>query len=77
MSLRYPLENLGSIWYHSEHSDVPYSLNQFLGWDIFAVSYSKTALNYILINDNDKKAKTNSHSFFSVFHLLDSARMKC
>ena len=29
---------LGQIWYHLEHSqllDVPYSLNQFLGWDFF------------------------------------------
>ena len=27
--------HLGSIWYHSEPSDVPYSPNQFLGWDFF------------------------------------------
>ena len=27
--------NLGQIWYHSEPSDVPYSPNQFLGWDFF------------------------------------------
>ena len=26
---------LGPIWYHSETSDVPYSPNQFLGWNIF------------------------------------------
>ena len=26
---------LGPIWYHSEPSDIPYSPNQFLGWDIF------------------------------------------
>ena len=36
--------HLGPIWYHSEPSDVPYSPNQFLGWDFFAVSYSKLAL---------------------------------
>ena len=35
--------HLGSIWYHSEPSDIPYSPNQFLGWDFFAPSYSKTA----------------------------------
>ena len=29
------LFNLGSIWYHSEPSDDPYSPNQFLGWDFF------------------------------------------
>jgi hypothetical protein len=42
-SLSYPLNYLGSIWHHSEPSDVPYYLNQFLGWDFFAASYSKTA----------------------------------
>ena len=39
-----PLNNLGSIWYHSEPLDVPYSPNQFLGQNFFAVSYSKLAL---------------------------------
>ena len=36
--------HLGPIWYHTEPSDVPYSQNQFLDWDFFAVSYSKTDL---------------------------------
>ena len=35
MSTRYPLNHLGSIWYHLEPSDVPYSPNQFLGWELF------------------------------------------
>ena len=26
---------LGPIWYHSEPSEIPYSPNQFLGWDFF------------------------------------------
>jgi hypothetical protein len=39
-----PLNHLGSIWYHSEPSDVPYSPNQFLALNFFAASYSKTAL---------------------------------
>ena len=30
--------------YHSEPTDVPYSPNQFLGWDFFADSYSETVL---------------------------------
>ena len=33
--MSYPRNHLGLIWYHSEPSDVPYSLNQFLGWDFF------------------------------------------
>ena len=36
--------HLGPIWYHSEPLDIPYSPNQFLGWDFFATSYSKMAL---------------------------------
>ena len=38
--------HLEPIWYHSElePSNVPYSPNQLLGWDFFAVSYSKPAL---------------------------------
>ena len=27
--------HLGPMWYHSEPSDIPYSPNQFLGWDFF------------------------------------------
>ena len=36
--------HLGPICYHSEPSDVPYFPTQFLGWDLFSVSYSKSAL---------------------------------
>ena len=36
--------HLWSIWFHSEPSDLPYSPNQFLGWDFLAISYSKMAL---------------------------------
>ena len=34
--------HLGRIWYHSEHSDVPYSL--FLVGTFFVASHSKRAL---------------------------------
>ena len=44
-----PLNHLGSIWYHSEPVEVSYSPNQFLGWDFFAVSYSKLALTVLYI----------------------------
>jgi hypothetical protein len=30
-----PLNHLGSIWYHSKPLEVPYSPDQFLGWDFF------------------------------------------
>ena len=41
--------HLGPIWYHSEPSDVPYSTNQFLALDFFAISYSHIVLVYITI----------------------------
>ena len=32
------------VWYHSEHSDIPYSPNQFLDLDLFfAASFSNIA----------------------------------
>ena len=36
--------HLGPIWHHSEPSDIPYSLNQFLDRDLFSISYSKGVL---------------------------------
>ena len=35
MSMSDPLNHFGSIWYHSEPSDVPYSPYQFLTLDFF------------------------------------------
>ena len=35
MSMSDPPNHLGSIWYHSGPLEVPYSPNQFLGWDFF------------------------------------------
>ena len=49
--------HLGPIWYHSEPSDVHYSPNQFLGWDFFAVTYSKTAPITLTINITAELAK--------------------
>ena len=45
-----PLNHLGSTWTHLEPLEVPYSPNQFLGWDFFAVSYCKPALVIIQIS---------------------------
>ena len=38
--------HLGPFWYHSEPSYVPYSPNQFLGWDFFTASYDEMALSF-------------------------------
>ena len=41
--------HIGTIWYHSEPSDVPYSLNQFLGWDFFLPLLTARRLKEILM----------------------------
>ena len=33
--MRFTHSHLGPIWYHSEPSGIPFSPNQFLGWDFF------------------------------------------
>ena len=50
------VQSLGPIWYYSEPSDVPYSPNQFLGWDFFAVSYTKAAVVSPYKKDNQSPA---------------------
>ena len=54
---------LGPIWYNSEPSDVPHSPNQVLGWDFFAVSYSKTALADVcfFLQDGNGKVSTDEY----------------
>ena len=41
--MRDPLHHLGSIWYHSGPLEVPYSPNQFLGWDFFGLFLQETS----------------------------------
>ena len=44
MNMTDPLNLLGSIWCYLEPLEVPDFPDQFLGWDFFAVSFSKPAL---------------------------------
>ena len=44
------LNNLGSIWYHSEPLGVPYFPNQFLGWDFFCCFLQQTGSSLQLLN---------------------------
>ena len=48
--------HLGHIWYHSKPSDVPYSPNQFLGWNLFSVLYCQSALTFHLKGSSLKSA---------------------
>ena len=50
MSMSDLVNHLGSIWYHFEPLEVPYSPNQ-----VFAISYSKPALVDILENLRHQK----------------------
>ena len=45
--------HLGPIWYHSKPSDVPYSPNQFLGWDLFCRLLQKDSSIYLVPNTFD------------------------
>ena len=48
MSMSDPFNDLESIWYHSEPSEVPYSQNQYLDRGFFATFYSEAALVQLL-----------------------------
>ena len=48
MSMSDPLNHLRSIWYHSKPLEVPYSPNQFLGWDFFCHFLQQTSSSCIL-----------------------------
>ena len=53
--------HLGPIWYQSEHSEIPHSPNQYLGWDFFAVSYNKIALDILNVKTLAKLHISTSH----------------
>jgi hypothetical protein len=66
---------LAPIWYRSEPSDVLYSQNQFLGWDFFAVSYSKMALSSDFSSKKKNqipcvKIQTGKDAHWCVVHFL-------
>ena len=61
MSMSYPLNHLGSIWYHSEPSDDPYSLNQFLGWEFFGRFLQQAGSR---ISNNFSSSTELSHGYF-------------
>ena len=49
--------NLGPIWYHSEPSNVPYSPNQFLGWDFFCSFLQQDGSNdFVKVKTADRAA---------------------
>ena len=49
MSMCYTLLDQ-SIWYHSEHSDVPYFPNQFLGLDFFCHFLQQNSFSFLCTN---------------------------
>ena len=48
---------------NSDTSDVPYSQNQFLGWDFLVPCYSKTALDTILYSRVSKVVADHGSEF--------------
>ena len=56
-----PFNPLESIWYHSEPLEVPYSPNQFLGWDFFCSFLKQTGSNvYLQITSTYESLSTNA-----------------
>ena len=47
--------HLGSIWYHSGPSDIPYYPNQFFGWDFFLPLLTANPALVVKIRYNFKK----------------------
>ena len=47
-----PHAHLGTIWYHSKPSDVPYSPHPFLGWDFFRPFLKKDSSSSIFVLHN-------------------------
>ena len=71
--------HLGPIWYHSEPSDVPYSTNQFLGWDFFCRFLQQDGSSYLFwqkmhlhINDYNRVIP---HYFFNPDSWMDWIEM--
>ena len=60
-----PSNHLGSIWYHSEPSDVPYYPNQFLAWTFFPASYSNIALDHNTVWFFTPKVALRSYYYFA------------
>ena len=63
---------LGPIGYHSEPSDVPYSPNQFLGWDLFCQLLQKDSSIDLVPNTFDlctfeKRFPAHYYQFFGNF----------
>ena len=64
MNTSYSHDHLGSVWYHSEPSEDPYSRNHF-----FAISYIRLANSYTLKEPNLTKLKlvlrNKSNTYFN------------
>ena len=70
MSMSGPINHLGSIWYHSEPSVVPYSQNQFLGWDFFCCFLQQDGSNSILQEIIQLQKSTNYQvTVITLFHM--------
>ena len=69
----WPPNHLGSIWQHSEPSDVPYSPNQFLGLDFFLVLTArrlKCEIHLIRLLSSSKTCIMRGPGVFILFIIL-------
>ena len=59
-----PLNHLVSIWYYSEPLEVPYSPNQFLGWDFFCSFLQQTGSSQIMKVKMNNQDETLNRAWF-------------
>ena len=67
--------HLGPIWYHSEHLEVPYSPNQFLGWDFFCRFLQQTGSRAELVDKRKiQKGLDETHPYHNIHRCNQPAK---
>ena len=68
--------HLKPIWYHSEPSDVPYSPNQFLGWDFFCRFLQQDSSNINVVRGCSNFAQFSTTEKYAISQNLKSINKK-
>ena len=58
--------HLGPTWYFSEPSDIPYSPNQFLGWDFFCHFLQQTGSSWFLATETTQHDGMGMNYFYYI-----------
>ena len=80
MSWSEPHYHLGSIWYHSQPLEVPYSPNQFLGWDFFCSFLQQTGSRHPVTpatNKNTLKLAISGVPYLRILNMMFGIAFTC